>query len=241
MSLVRLVTLIAFAVGLVFGAQQTYFTIGTSHIFGKDVDPDLKLAFLGFFNKSLDVLVLSAIEYTARILLTKWMTSSERSAPGSIQGSSGGVLMRDFDLKDELTKPWMTIIAFITQWRKSGLTFKMFGRFLLYLSVSISVMLLGVAVNTIVIPKDRWYPDPDYNAKISESAPFKKIRTVQYPKTILQHVDWDNLLAIGQNSARSTDKIATHWLDALSASFTIEGLSQIVPTVGNERKAWQHV
>jgi len=97
---VCVVTLVAIAVGLAFGAQQTYFTIETSHVFGKDVDPDLKLAFLGFFNKSLDVLVLSSAEYTVLMLVTVWMISLK-----SAKSRDGGATVHDFELKDELTKP----------------------------------------------------------------------------------------------------------------------------------------
>jgi hypothetical protein len=73
MLLERLVPLDAIATGLSFGSQQRYFMIGTSRVFGHDVDPDLKLAFLGFFNKSLDVLVLSGMEYMSTVILVMWM------------------------------------------------------------------------------------------------------------------------------------------------------------------------
>ena len=41
--------------GISLGAMRTYISIGLSRVFGEEVDADLKLAFLGFFNKSLDV------------------------------------------------------------------------------------------------------------------------------------------------------------------------------------------
>jgi len=95
-------------------------------------------------------------------------------------------------------------------------------------------MLLPVAVNTIVIPKERWYPDPDYNAKLVESASIREIRTIQHPKTTLQHIDWDNFLHVGRTTGDPQDEQATYWLNALSASSAVEGLSQIVPTIRNE-------
>lgn len=240
MAFVRLLALVAIGVGLSFGAQQTYFTIGTSRVFGKDVDPDLKLAFIGIFNKSLDVLVLSALEYTLLIILTRWMIMP-RQTPDPARKTGAGVALRDFDLKDELTKPWMTIIAFIIRCRQSGLTYKSVRRLLLCFLVSISVILLGVAINTIVIPKDRWYPDPDYNAKIAETDSVQNIRTVQHPKMFLRNIDWDNYVAVGQNNTGSRDDATQYWLDALLASLAIQGLSRLVPTVAHERNAWQHV
>jgi len=59
--------------GVSLGAMRTYISIGLTRVFGEEVDADLKLAFLGFFNKSLDVLLVSSLEYMASFFITVWM------------------------------------------------------------------------------------------------------------------------------------------------------------------------
>jgi len=102
--------------GISLGAMRTYISIGLSRVFGEDVDADLKLALLGFFNKSLDVLLVSSLEYMASFFITVWMAQTVAV------GDRRGVKYSDFGLREELTKPWMTVSSFVTRWRRSSLS-----------------------------------------------------------------------------------------------------------------------
>jgi hypothetical protein len=119
MLAIRITAIGIIIAAITLGATRTYISIGLSRVFGEEVDADLKLAFLGFFNKSLDVLLVSSLEYMASFLLTVWMAqvpAAERDRRGATYD--------DFGLKDELTKPWMTVVSFITRWRRSRLSWK---------------------------------------------------------------------------------------------------------------------
>ncbi|KAH7071502.1 hypothetical protein BKA63DRAFT_518061 [Paraphoma chrysanthemicola] len=238
MLLLRLIALTILTVGLSFGAAQSYFAVGTSQVLGREVDTDLKLAFLGIFNKILDVMVLSSLEYTACLILTVWMTKPEKCATGT---ATRGVISDDFDLKDELTKPWMTLILFYNRWSRSDRTWKSFARLLLCLCVSISVILQGLAFNTIALPKERWHPDNSELGYKGLPARYENERTLKHPKTALQSVDWDNLLGVGQSSVGTEDHYPQDWAQALSASLSFSSLTHVVSTVARTRKDWQHV
>lgn len=60
MLAIRIASIGIIITGVPLGALRTYISIGLSRVFGEEVDADLKLAFLGFFNKSLDVLLVSS-------------------------------------------------------------------------------------------------------------------------------------------------------------------------------------
>jgi hypothetical protein len=222
--------------GLCFGARQSYFSVGVSRVWGTELDADLKLALLGFFNKTLDVILVSSLEYTASMMLTVWMARAGTSSTVSLVG---GATFSDFDLKDELTKPWMTLVNFFTRWRRSRWSWKSFLRCILCLCISISVMLQGLAINTIAVPKARWYPNFLSTWKMTEQT--RNIMTVDHPKTFLQAVDWYNLLGVGQSNVGRESYPPWDWALALSASLSFAGLSRVVPTVALPEKNWQHL
>lgn len=231
MGLVRVIAFGVIATGISFGARQTYFSVGTSRVLGREVDADLKLAFLGIFNKSLDVLILSSLEYTASMLLTIWMAST----------NPPGATFEDFNLKEELTKPWMTVIRFGSRWRRTKWTWKSFFRFLVCLMVSVSVLLQGLAINTIALPKERWYPDPDFFGSKGMPAQARKAMTLEHPRMPLHAIDWNNLLEVGNSSTGTEDHLSLNWAFALSASLAFSGLRNATSTVSLPQKAWQHV
>jgi hypothetical protein len=70
MIVVRIIAIGIILTGMSVGAKQTYVSLSASQVLGAEVDADLKLAALGFFNKSLDVLLVSSLEYTASFILT---------------------------------------------------------------------------------------------------------------------------------------------------------------------------
>jgi hypothetical protein len=203
-------------------------------VFGEEVDADLKLAFLGFFNKSLDVLLVSSLEYMASFLLTVWM--AQVPAAGR---DRHGATYDDFGLKDELTKPWMTVVSFITRWRRSRLSWKSAFRCLLCLCISVSVMLQGLAVNTVAIPKKRWYPN--LQQRWGTTAGDRKTMRIEYPKVLLEGIDWGNMLGVGQSNIGGEGYPPWDWALGMSASLAFIGLTHVVSTVRETQKGWRHV
>lgn len=197
---------------------------------GAELDADLKLALLGFFNKSLDVILVSSLEYTASMMLTIWMISG---------GNSQGATFSDFGLKDELTKPWMTLVSFYTRYRQSKWSWKSLVRCLFCLCISVSVLLQGLAVNTIAVPKARWYSNYDPTWKITARS--RDVMTVVHPKTTLQAIDWYNLLGVGQANVGTESFPPWDWALGLSASLSFTGLTHVVSTLSRPEKNWQHV
>jgi hypothetical protein len=239
MTCIRLLAFGILVTAVCFGALQKIFSVSTSEIFGKEADADLKLAFLGFFNKSLDVMVVSSLEYTASLILTIWMAQGR--APTSEQ-SAHGATFADFAMKDELTKPWMTIVSFATRCRRSKWSWTSLWRCLVCLCISISVMLQGLAINTIAVPKKRWYPNrPFYNGWGPMRSKDKAMMTIEHPKVLLQGVDWLNLLGTGQASVGAEGYSPWDWGLGLSASLSMIGLTHLVYTVSLPEKSWQQV
>lgn len=236
MITIRIVATGIITAGITLGATRTYISIGLSRVFGEEVDADLKLAFLGFFNKSLDVILVSSLEYMASFLLTVWMAR----AP-AVVGDRHGATYNDFGLKDELTKPWMTVASFITRGRRSSWrwSWRSVFRLFLCLCVSISVMLQGLAINTVAIPKKRWYPN--LQAKWGTTPGDRKIMHIEYPKVLLQGVDWGNMVGVGQSNIGGEGYPLWDWALGMSASLTFVGLTHMVSTVRESQKGWRHV
>jgi hypothetical protein len=228
-AVLRLLAFCILITGLSFGARQSFFSVGVSRVWGTELDADLKLALLGFFNKSLDVILVSSLEYTASMTLTIWMA----------RVGEAGATFSDFGLKDELTKPWMTVVSLCTRWRRGKRGWMSVARFALCMCVSVAVMLQGLAVNTIAVPKARWYPNRSHTWKMT--ARIRDAMTVAYPKTSLEAIDWYNLLGFGQDNVGTESFYPWDWALALSASLSLAGLSRVVPTVALPEKSWQQV
>lgn len=93
-----------------------------------------------------------ALSHIASTLLTSWM----------IQKGSRGATPSDLELFDEFNQPWTAFKNFLDR-RKSealaGRSWKNWFRLLSSLAIGVSVILLGAAMNTVLIPKTRWWPD----------------------------------------------------------------------------------
>lgn len=238
---IRIVAIGILLVGVSMGAIQRYFPLTAGQVLGADVDAELKLAFLGLFNKSLDVLLVSSVEYTASLILTIWMAKSRTSYAAN---TAIGVMFADFGLKDELTKPWMTIASFVTRYRRSRFkwNWKSFWRCLLCLCISLSVMLQGLAINTVAIPKKRWYPNWSHGwGHLREQD--RKMMTIEYPKVFVQEVNWYNLLGVGQANVgiEGVGYAPWDWGLGLSASLSFVGLTHLFSTVEKPQKTWQQL
>ncbi|KAJ4300888.1 hypothetical protein N0V90_002976 [Kalmusia sp. IMI 367209] len=230
---VRFVAIGLITTGIIWGATGFRVYLKSTAVFWYDVDADLQLALLGFFNKMLDVLLVSSLEYTASVLITTWMTAERTRI-------ERGATFGDFELKNELTKPWMTIWAFVWRSRRFKWNYKSLFRFLLCLCISICVLLQGLALNTIAIPKRRWYPNnPIPQNGFSMTSRIRNEMTIKYPKVFLQEIHWSMHMKAGLDNIGNEG--APEWAFALSASRSLDGLSDIVPVSSVKEKGWQLV
>lgn len=168
----KTVILGAILTGIGLGGSSRSFSVKTRQVLGSAVDADLQLAFLGLINKIMDLLITKALQITAGMVVTLWMT---RQRPNS------GVRLADFDLGEELTKPWEACTKFSDRWSVFGWRRAGWRRLLITLPVSVCVLLQGLAINTIAIPKERWYPE--------ESQPDR----AAHPVARYHGLDWENI------------------------------------------------
>lgn len=152
--------------------------LGKVHLKKITLEPDIILFLVGVINKFLSHLLGDNVGHLATLKLTLWMvgdhavnTSSFLRRPydgfkslfkissSTIQGT--GITQEDSGLEEEMTKPWMAIIAFCklshplparSKWRS-------IMRLTLTLVISICFTLAGAGMNTIGIPKALWHPD----------------------------------------------------------------------------------
>lgn len=147
------------------------------------IDTDLQLSVIGLINKVMDAFVQASIKHTASVVLTVWMALS-------VKGAS----LLDLQLKEELTQPWTCVGNFYKRCSRSGwkgVGFKGILRFLLCLTVGFCVLFQGLAVNTIGIPKERWWP-PGNTGGYSLTDEMRQIMTVNMPRKDILGVDWMN-------------------------------------------------
>ena len=170
----QLAALTAILAALGLGTSSTIFSLKTRHLFGHAVDSDLQLALIGLINKIMDLLLTTALQSTAGVIITLWMTRRVDSE------GEAGVRLADLELSDELTKPWTAISKFAARCRHRGWRASSGLRFIVTLSISTCVILQSLAVNTIGVPKKRWLPEP------------VDARNVSHPLSDLKNIDWMN-------------------------------------------------
>lgn len=100
-------------------------------------------------------------------------------------------------------------------------------------------MLQGLAINTIAVPKERWYPNYLHSWRLTTQV--RNGMTVEHPKVFLQAIDWYNLLGVGQSNVGVEGFAPWDWALGLSASYSFAGLTHVASTVGRPEKNWQHV
>ena len=152
----------------------------------------MQLVFIGVVNKTLDYLFQNGFEHLALIILT--ISMAQEPASTYLAGAHSS----DYDLKEELIKPWVAVDKFITRWRSFGwrgpevLQCPALVRFLATLLTSISFLLLGAGMNTVGIPKARWYPNLWPKTMANDA-----LMTIRTPQMKLQNVDWMNYWDLG--------------------------------------------
>lgn len=128
--------------------------------------------------------VQASLKHTASIFLTTWMAVRP--------SKHHGVNLLDFDLKNELTQPWTCISNFhrrriLYGWR--GLGSGGVFRFIISLSISCCVLLLALAINTVGIPKERWYPNlNDSGFQVTDAV--RQLFTITTTRMELQSLGW---------------------------------------------------
>lgn len=133
---------------LALGAKRQVFGLREQRYNFFELSVDVQLAVFGIVNKILDYLVEDAVFHICGVTLTTWMALSRT-----------GARTLDFQMQDEFTKPWITVLNLVRRvqlfgWRGIGLLGVL--RFVVTLATAVSVLLLGAGVNTIGIPKERW-------------------------------------------------------------------------------------
>jgi hypothetical protein len=151
--IVRVSSLALLTTAISLGATRVLLNVHAQRLFGRNVDIDVQLAILGLVNKVMDLLVTMSLENLAAVTLTLWMAGKKAML------GSPGVRLMDLGLSQELTKPWVSVQAFWKRcnalgWNATG--YRGLLRFLVTLAISICVLLQGVAINTIGMPKERW-------------------------------------------------------------------------------------
>lgn len=195
---------------------------------------DVQLAAIGLVNKIMDIFVQASLKHTASIFLTKWM------AVGS--SKHRGVSLLDLDLKSELTQPWTCVYNFHKRRKLHG--WKALGsagifRFITSLWVSCCVILLALAINTVGIPKERWYPNlTDSGFQVTDSV--RRLLTITTPVMQLHGLDWDD----SWNQAWSmVGPGPASWdaAEALVTTSTYTTLGGIADPYRVQNPGWNHV
>jgi hypothetical protein len=135
---------------IVLGARGEPFNL-SSRITAIGVDQDLQLTFIGLVNRIVEMLTQDALSHIASTILTSWM----------IRQGSGGTLS-DLEMLDEFKQPWTALVNFLERRKPealAGRSWKNGFRLLSSLAIGLSLLLLGAAMNTVAIPKTRWWPD----------------------------------------------------------------------------------
>jgi hypothetical protein len=173
---------------VVFGSTSKLFQFTNTSLFGVGIDVDLQLALVGLLNKILDTVVQASLKHTASVCLTAWMAWDFRK---SGRPAGVGANLTDFGLQDELVEPWTCIVNFWKRCHHLGqrkIGWRGSLRFIASLAVSVCVLLLALAINTLGIPKERWYPSLTGH---------EEDLTISTPCLVLNGIDWMNYWGSG--------------------------------------------
>lgn len=154
-SLVRLVSCYAGLTkyrAIVLGARGEPFNLSSRITASIGVDQDLQLTVIGLVNRIVEMLTQEALSHIASTILTSWM----------IRRGSRGVTPSDLEMLEEFKQPWTALTNFLERRKPeavAGRSWKNWFRLLSSLAIGVSLLLLGAAMNTVAIPKTRWWPD----------------------------------------------------------------------------------
>jgi hypothetical protein len=118
-------------------------------VHGLIIDGDALLAVMGIVSTITTIIAGWTLKHLSGTILTMWMTGERGATPS------------DLHLEEELKNPIAALSRFITVF-KPGNRWKPLFRLFITAATSICVLLVAASVNTIAIPKSRWYPDPRF-------------------------------------------------------------------------------
>lgn len=185
--------------------------------------------FLGLINKIMDYLITDAVEHISYVSNTVRMTLMPS------KNASIGVHPIDFEMKEELLKPWIAIISFIKRQRifKTGasrdLKWAILLRFFLVLASSVCFVLQGAAMNTVGLPKARWFPD-DWASRevLSMSTPWMNLASIDWINS-----SWKAGWSIVGNGSQSLEAA-----NALASASTYTALGSLRRIYQNQPRGW---
>lgn len=111
------------------------------------INEDLQLAAFGLLNTLLALMVRDSLGHVTNVMITEWMISTR------------GASTLDFDLYDETIKPWIAVSNAHTRRKRNGWRMRDFMRVTACTVIGFCLLLQGASMNTIGIPKMRWWPD----------------------------------------------------------------------------------
>lgn len=92
-------------------------------------------------------MVRDSLGHITDTIITKWMISNHGASP------------LDFEIYDETIKPWKAVSNAHTRRKHSGWNVRNVLRFAICAVTGVCLLLQGASMNTIGMPKIRWWPD----------------------------------------------------------------------------------
>lgn len=237
--IIRLLTLAALSTVIAFGASHLILSVTTFKVFGNDVDTDSQLAILGFINTVLSMLITKILKDSAGVVLTIATTGAGARSPVTPADKlkdSRGARFVDLGLSDELSNPWIAVTGLVSRWRllgwADGVGWTGVVRFLLTLAISVSVVLLGVAINTLGFPKARYYPDSRSGSTLADFS-------VSLPSHQLAGMDWFTYKGNADAVIGSNNDASWHIADASIASLVLGALAWLPTSYAPAPYGWR--
>jgi RsiW-degrading membrane proteinase PrsW (M82 family) len=135
-----------FALG---GIGLTFSNKDRTIVHGLVIDGDALLAVMGIVSTITTIIAGWTFQHLSGTILTTWMTGERGATPS------------DLHLEEELKNPIAAFSRFKTVFKR-GNRWKPLFRLCITAITGICVLLVAASVNTIAIPKSRWYPDPRF-------------------------------------------------------------------------------
>lgn len=167
---------------IILGAiGETYhFNDSASFIFFR-LSIDNQMFFFGIFSKAADYVLNDSIARITGVLLTVWMSQPTRFP---------GVIPLDFELSEEMAKPWIAVWNAVKRWRLDPPKNKLVAviRVILSLASGFAVLLLGGSINVLAMPKLRWTPGRSVVRSVSQGM-YIDVNTTRINDINWAHVD----------------------------------------------------
>jgi hypothetical protein len=179
----------------------------------------------GLVNQVLSYLLQMSLNHISTVLLTTWMALPTRYP---------GIQTDDFEIEDELTKPWIAVYNFSSKLRRlgiRGIKWSAWMRFLLSLAAAMSVLLLGAAINIIALPKLRWWP----NSGVSSVGVYRDT-----PVLRIQDISWGQFESGARTmfAGNEEEAVIGDVTNSLIAASIFPALGILRPRFANASSSW---